>query len=234
MNNKKINEDLINFWNSALIINDEDKKEYQNNELDYHNLSPSIKQIKALANLKKCNNVLDYGCGTCWASIIASKSGANNITAVDMGEEIIKTAKFYIDLYHTTNIKPLLINEDWLKEENDNNYDGLICSNVLDVIPLETSKKIIKEFHRILTNDAYIIISLNFYMTKEMQEKRNIQLVEDKYLFVNDILRLTNLSDDEWLDLFKPYFDLINLDYYAWPNESKETRRLFILKKRVY
>ena len=65
-----------------------------------------------------------------------------------------------------------------------------------------------------------------------MANKRNIQFEDGVYLYMNCVLRLVNLSDQEWMDLFTPYFDIIKLDYFAWPGENKETRRLFILKKK--
>ena len=89
-----------------------------------------------------------------------------------------------------------------------------------------------KEMARITTSDAKIVIGLNFYMSKEMAKKRNIELVDDMYLFVNDVLRLSSLSDDEWKIIFAPYFEVAKLDYFAWEGEEKESRRLFVLKKK--
>ena len=65
-----------------------------------------------------------------------------------------------------------------------------------------------------------------------MAKKRNIELVDDMYLFVNDVLRLSSLSDDEWKIIFAPYFEVVKLDYFAWEGEEKESRRLFVLKKK--
>ena len=49
---------------------------------------------------------------------------------------------------------------------------------------------------------------------------------------MNGVLRLTSLSDEEWKDLFAPYFNVESLTYFSWPGEEKETRRLFVLKKK--
>ena len=54
---------------------------------------------------------------------------------------------------------------------------------------------------------------------------------EDKYLFMDNVLRLLSLKDEEWIDLFTPYFEIVKLDYFAWPNEEQE-RRLFYLRKK--
>ena len=67
-------------------------------------------------------------------------------------------------------------------------------------------------------------------MPPEAAKQRGMDLVEDKYLFVDNVLRLLSLSDEEWKELFLPYFEVEQLDYFAWPGEQKETRRLFILR----
>ena len=150
---------------------------------------------------------------------------------MDLGEKIIDSAKFYAELGEA-NIKAFVIDQNWLKSEKEGTYDGLICSNVLDVLPIETTKEIIKELSRICKKNAKIIIGLNFYMAPEIAKQRGMELVEDKYLFVDNVLRLLSLSDDEWKELFLPYFEVDTLEYFAWPGEQKETRRLFVLRKR--
>ena len=63
-------------------------------------------------------------------------------------------------------------------------------------------------------------------------DARGFGAAADKYLFVNDILRLSSLSDDEWKNEFVPYFNIEKLDYFAWEGEPKESRRLFVLRKK--
>lgn len=229
--NKKDNENLIAFWNQVLKIDEEAKKEFkQYNEDDWIHLAPSKKLFDAASLLGKRKKVLDYGCGNAWAGIIANKSGALDVTAVDVIKDGIESAKLYAETFKA-NISALYVEPNWLESVKDKTYDGIICSNVLDVVPLETSKYIIKELARVATDDALIIFSFNFYLDKENLEKRNMNLDNGK-LYVNGVLRLLNLSDEDWIDLFNPYFEVVKLDYFAWPNENKETRRLFILKKK--
>ena len=232
MNNiiEQYNNDLIEFWNKAY--------EYDN-EIDDNNLpslkelAPSLKLYDAICSLNKKEFVLDYGCGSGWASLILASQGVKRIKAVDIIENGIKLTKDYIHKYNYEKIiDASLVKPNWLKEVKDNTFNAIFTSNVLDVIPLETSMDIIKEMHRILKKDGELIIGMNFYLSKEMATSRNLELVDDKYLFVNNVLRLTSLSDEEWIKLFSPYFDLIKLDYFAWKKKKKETRRLFYLRKK--
>ena len=228
----QINTELINFWNENIKISDEEKKEItQTPNLDYKDLAPSIKLYEAIKLIKDNNYILDYGCGNGWASIIAKREGVSKVDAVDLGDNIIDTVKFFSKIFNTT-INVFKINDNWLKMQDGNIYDAIICSNVLDVIPQNTTKEIIKEFNRLLKEKGKLIVGLNFYMSKEEADSRGIELLDGNKLFVNDILRLVSLSDDEWVKEFSPYFNIVNLDHFAWPNEKEEKRRLFILEKK--
>ena len=229
---KKVNSDLVAFWNEAIKLPDDYKEEVKkatdNSVMD---IVPSQKLYDAVKELGSCKKVLDYGCGSGWGAIVAASSGCKDVLAVDLGSNITDAAKFYADVLGV-NIKTEVIDENWIKNAPACSFDGLVCSNVLDVVPLETAETIVKEMARITTSEAHIVIGLNFYMSKEMAKKRNIELVDDMYLFVNDVLRLSSLSDDEWKIIFAPYFEVVKLDYFAWEGEEKENRRLFVLKKK--
>jgi cyclopropane fatty-acyl-phospholipid synthase-like methyltransferase len=232
---EEINNNLIGFWNEAIGLDENMRKELLMHIVpeQYAKLAPSEKLLRAVERLGKCRKVLDYGCGSGWAGIIAARSGCKSVTAVDMGEKIIDSAKFHADAYKVGDrIDTVRIDGNWLKNVQSETFDGIVCSNVLDVVPVETSREIVKELARIAESGARIVIGLNFYMSKDMAEKRGIELVEDKYLFSDGVLRLTSLSDDEWKDIFTQYFAVENLDHFAWPGEEKETRRLFLLSKQ--
>lgn len=229
---KKVNSDLVAFWNEAIKLPEDYKEEVKRaNDNSVMDIVPSQKLYDAVKELGSCKKVLDYGCGSGWGAIVAASNGCKDVLAVDLGKNITDAAKFYADVLGT-NIKTEVIDENWIKSVPACTFDGLVCSNVLDVVPLETAENIVKEMARITTSDAKIVIGLNFYMSKEMAKKRNIELVDDMYLFVNDVLRLSSLSDDEWKIIFAPYFEVAKLDYFAWEGEEKESRRLFVLKKK--
>ena len=231
MDNNLINNDLIKFWDSALTLDDEYKNQIKQIPVsEYKELAPSEKLFKATFGLGKCGKVLDYGCGNGWASIIAAKGGCKDIDAVDLGSNIIEAAKFYFEHFEVK-VNCFEISANWLKNTAKTQYNGVICSNVLDVLPLETSQEIIENLARVCLPEARVIIGLNFYMDKESASKRGMELVDNKYLFVNGVLRLTSLSDDEWKELFLPYFEIEKLEHFAWPGEQAEARRLFYLRK---
>ncbi len=228
-----INEELRAFWNEAMALTNEEKEEALSSApKPYEELAPSRKLFDAVKGLAGYDKVLDYGCGSGWASIVLAKSGCKDVLAVDLGEEIIKTLRFNAKLYGVeNNIHATPISSDWLANLPSDSFDALVCSNVLDVIPLETGEAIIAQFARILKKGGRAVIGLNFYMSPEMAKERNVELVDGHYLFSNGVLRLTSLPDERWTERFLSHFKVESLSYFAWPGEKKESRRLFVLGK---
>ena len=98
----------------------------------------------------------------------------------------------------------------------------------------KSTKEIIKEAAGVLTDDADVVIGMNYYLSTEQAAERGMELQNGNCVYVNGVLRLVSLSDEEWTELFSPYFVVEKLDHFAWPGETKERRRLFFLKKRSF
>ena len=191
-----------------------------------------IPSNKFLDVLSLFNNkfVLDYGCGNGWASIALSKLGALEIDSVDVSKNVVNVLDFYKEIYNINNINCFAIDSNWLSLQESNHYEGFFSSNVIDVIPLDMSKEIIKEASRIVKDNSYVVFSLNYYVDVEIMAKKGCQ-VKGNQIYIDGILRLTSLTDEEWSKIFRQYFKEINLIYFSWPSEKEEKRRLFILRK---
>ena len=225
------NRKLIEFWNSAFAMSEEDRAEERERGQDgWKDTAPSEKLFDAACSLASKKKVLDYGCGNAWAGIAAAKSGCPDVTAVDVSAGAAEMVGFYADLYGTTDrIHISCVDPDWLSSVPDGSFDGIICSNVIDVVPPETAANIIEEFSRIAAGDAAVIIGMNYYMSPEKAAKRGTELVDGNKVYVDGVLRLVSRSDAEWAELFSECFSVKTLDHFAWPGEEKETRRLFVL-----
>ena len=197
MDHTKENEKLIAFWNSVFEMSEEQIAEEQNEPEDWHELAPSAKLFQAAASLGTKKKVLDLGCGSAWASVIAAKSGCPDVTAADPAEEAVKAAGFYAELYGTgTQIHACHMTEDWLASVPDCTYDGLICSNVLDVVPPQTAQHLITEAARVTADEADVIIGLNYHL--EPGQIPNRSEVTEGSVYINGILRLESRTDEEW------------------------------------
>ena len=223
---------LVEFWNQSFQLSEEDKKEFDqiNEDDDYSQLAPSPKLYDVLTKFNGLENVLDYGCGTGWASIILAKSNVKHITAVDVASNSIEMTNCYAKAFKVSDlITSFPIDENWIKNEKEDTYGGFYSSNVIDVIPLEMAEEIIKESARIVKKNAHVVFSLNYYIDPKEMEKRGC-VVSDKSIYINGVLRLTALTDEEWKAIFEKYYGVVSLSYFSWPGENKETRRIFILK----
>ena len=235
---KPINEDylnLVDFWNKSFTLTEEDKKQIIseiNPDEDYKQLAPSQKQFDAFDVFMYKENVLDYGCGSGWASIIMAKKGVNKVIAADVAEQSLEMLNCYKEAFQVKDkITAIHIDENWLANQKEATYDGFFCSNVIDVVPLDTAKEIIMNAAKVVKKDARVLFSLNYYIDPKMMEQRGA-VVKGQQIYLDGVLRLTSLKDEEWLGIFNQYFELVDLSYFAWPNEAKETRRLFLLKKK--
>ncbi len=227
----KDNQNLIDFWNKAYRLSDEDKQQISEAGPDgWKSMAPSEKLSLAASSLGFCTKVLDYGCGNAWGAIIAAKSGCKDVTAVDVSSGPLEAARWYASIYDA-DVDLVEVTPSWLEGVPDATYDGLICSNVLDVVPQETACKMIQQFARITREGANVVIGLNFHMSEERAAQRGITLVDGRKLYVDGILRLVSLSDEEWTALLSRHFKVQRLEHFAWPGEKTETRRLFHLTK---
>ena len=230
MDNNTDNEKLICFWNSVFASDDEEL--YDMPAEGWRELAPRQKLFDAAAEQKKKKKILDYGCGSGWAGIIAAKSRCLDVTAADAAEEALRSTKQYASICGVDQIiHTVKAGKDWLESIPDRAFDGLFCSNVLDVIPEETSISLIKEFARIVTDDANVIIGMNYYMSEQEAADKGLELIDHKCLYIDGILRMVSRTDEEWIKIFSPYFTLTGLDHFAWDGEKTERRRLFHLKK---
>ncbi len=224
---------LKRFWDNAFKVDESDL----NNLLrelepsDYLNLAPSKKLYDAASSLKGKELVLDFGAGTGWASIIMAKDGTKKVECVDTSKNGIELAKTYakgFDVYD--NIEFKVIGDDFLNNEETNKYDAIFTSNVFDVIPINVTENLLKEMKRITKSGATIIVGLNYFLDLDKIKSSPREKVDKPYFFMDGILRLTSLSDDDWKKLFSKYFKVEKIDHFAWHGEEKERRRLFFLK----
>lgn len=229
--NDQINKTLIDFWDKALEPSEEDKKQEISQD-DWKELAPSQKLFDAAKSLGTCKKLLDYGCGSAWASIIAAKSGCDDVTAVDVAPGAVHAADFYADLFGVKDkVHASCVDPSWLSAVKDGTYDGFICSNVLDVVPTETAKEIIRNLARVITPSSRAVVGLNFYLSPETAASKGIELENGNMRYVDGVLRLVSRTDEEWSSLFSTFFSVEKLEHFAWPGEKTETRRLFHLRK---
>lgn len=229
--------DALKFWNNAFEMSDEEKEKFLQ-DVDPENGWKELASSEKLRNiiieqLSGCSKVLDYGCGEGWAGITLNKSGCKDVTSVDVVENAVKLANFLGSAYGVTSgFKAECVSSEWISTEKEELFDGIFCSNVIDVLPADVAEDILKNMSRIATKDARIIVSMNYYKKFESDPEKNIEIKNGNELYLNGVLRMVSRTDEEWTGILSKYFEVEKIEYFAWPGENKEARRIFILRNK--
>ena len=114
----------------AFALSEEDQKQmFEDDGSDWKEIAPSEKLFQAACSLGIKKKVLDYGCGSAWAAIIAAKSGCADVTAVDVAPGAVRAAQHYATRYGVADrVHAVCSDSNWLQSVPDGTFDGLIRS----------------------------------------------------------------------------------------------------------
>lgn len=225
MNTESLNRNLQKFWNDNFKNLKPEKLSVSdikvNNELD--------KAIKFIGD--NANQVLDIGTGSGYALFYAKVLGKkiNYGLGIDTSINAIEYSKETARLSQITGLEFKVADHLYLESLPDLSYDGIICSNVLDVIPKDTSKAIIKEIKRLLIPNGYLLLKFNFYLTKAIIEKIKMQEIAENTFTLDGILRGVNYTTEQWLDNFKD-FKVIKIAEYDRVKKGPKDRVVLLQK----
>ena len=139
---------------------------------DGKSLRPWIKHIRDLINLTDSKSILDYGCGK--AKFYNNKININNILYKNLGEywkiDEIKLFDPGVQEYETY---------------PDKNYDGVICTDVLEHINLIDLKNVVEDIFKFSNKFIFFVIS-TILDQKLLSDGRNVhQTVKDEKWWKN-------------------------------------------------
>jgi ubiquinone/menaquinone biosynthesis C-methylase UbiE len=226
MDIKKTNQELMSFWDNffnqyePMTINAKDVK--VENALDQY-----IKDVGDYAN-----NILDFGSGIGQCIMMASLLG-NKMTkglAVDSSSKAIELLDKTLENSNIKGIETMVGTQKDLVSLPDHSFDGVLCSNVLDVVPFETSEEMIEEITRLLKPKGLLMLKLNFYLTEDIIKRTKAEEISKNSYTINGVLRSHNLTTEEWVERFKG-FNLVKSDTYDRV-KTGPLDRVLLLKKQ--
>ena len=152
---------------------------------------------------------------------------------VDVVENAIQLAGFFRDVFKISDgFNAQCVSVDWIEKSQEAAFDGIFCCNVIDVVPEEAALNIIKNMARITTDDAAVVIGMNYYIEPVSCPEKNLEVRNKNELYVDGVLRMVSKTDDEWKKIFEEYFNVDSIEYFAWPGEKEEKRRVFCLSRK--
>lgn len=224
---KEIENSLI-FWNDAYK---EEKPEVLEDK-DYK-LPKEMESIFETF-LEKCPIIVDFGCGAGEMLYVAAHSRKpQKLYGVENGANIVNFLDEMITLNHfEDDIEIIDGGLKALEQFKNNSVDGIIISNVLDVVTQDVADEIMKGLLRILKKGGFMMLKLNQYESKEKLDKdgRFVNFKDNLYSY-QGVMRLRSCTTDEWRKWLSPYFKeemYADVPYQA-PNFFD---RLFLLKKK--
>ena len=158
---------------------------------------------------QKTTNVLDFGCGTGDISFqYLQYQPTHKVLGIDASKTGIEFATETARL-------------------SENSFDGVILSNVLDVMPKDVSKEVVEDLERVLKPGGYWFIKMNPYYSKEELESFGYENMGNNIYEENHIMRLRQATTNYWKERFARFGkEIIYLEFeYPW---QEGMNRLFV------
>ncbi len=177
------------------------------------------------------HRVLDFGCGTGdiifqYIQNFPDKKGVG----IDKAEKGIAFAKRTAELSQYRKLHFFAGDIGMLKDFDDGEFDGVILSNVLDVMPENIDESLLEEVNRILYPGGYWFVKLNPYY-KNSELKYFSYEKEKGHLYEKDgILRLHQETTEHWKRVFEKYGRIVRYVEFQYPWQEG-LNRLFLIKK---
>lgn len=209
MDIKEVKQQSIKFWDDYF-------KQYPTFKIQKSDITIDTALDECLKFLgDHSESVIDIGCGEglCLMEIALIGDKVKSCLGVDASLSAIEKGNEIVKLSEIKNIKFEQRDENFLKNIPSKSYDGIFCSNFLDVVPASISDVVIKEMLRIIKPRGYILLKFNFLLNQDLIEKLHMVEIEKNTYAMNGVIRAMNRSTEEWVSLF-PNFDVMRIDEF--------------------
>ncbi len=227
MDEYSLNETLRAFWDNQFQSLNEPI------EINKEDFAPTNALDEALVYLgNHAKNILDIGAGSGYAILTAVMHGkkVEHGVALEPSQAASNFLKMSLKKTDIHTIDVIQDDHTYVKsDKHHHKYDGIICSNVLDVVPKQTSLDIIQAIDYSLKPGGLLLIKLNFFLTDELIEKLKMTGLGDNMYAINNVLRGLNYDTATWITMFKGYEVIKQDTYERLKNGPKD--RLILMRK---
>lgn len=179
----------------------------------------------------KTKRVLDFGCGTGDISFqYLQYQPDHQIIGIDKAEAGISFARETSRLSHYRRTYFLTGGEELLDQLHKEEFDGIILSNVLDVMPKDVSCETMRKLDKLLKQNGYWFIKMNPYYSQEELESFGYQKKGANLYEEEGILHLRQATTEYWKKQLSEFGEIIVYLEFQYPWQ-KGMNRLFVIKK---
>ncbi|HOF54070.1 MAG TPA: class I SAM-dependent methyltransferase [Bacilli bacterium] len=225
MKEEKIKKEVMAFWNDHF----QNLRATAIKRSDITIDTPLDEGLQILAD--SCQEVLDIACGNGLCLIEAKLLGGKIKRGLgfDASQNAIANANQIVALSGIENLRFEVGDETFLASIEDESYEGIFCSNFLDVVPDKLALKVIKDIQRILKPGGLLLLKLNFYLSEDLITRLKMEKVDKDSYAINGVFRANNKTSEQWLNLFGDFNLLKQNGFQRAPGLPAD--RLFLLKK---
>ncbi|WP_313186854.1 class I SAM-dependent methyltransferase [Lacrimispora sp.] len=178
----------------------------------------------------KTKRVMDFGCGTGDVSFqYLQYQPDHQIIGVDKAEIGIKFAKETARLSHYKRTHFFTAGEEFLDQFQKEAFDGIILSNVLDVMPKDVSYEIMLKLNKLLKHDGYWFVKMNPYYSNEELDSLGYQKTGANLYEEEGVLHLRQATTEYWKKQLSEFGEIIDYLEFQYPWQ-KGMNRLFVIK----
>lgn len=180
----------------------------------------------------ECHRVLDFGCGT--GDILFQCAEFGHMTygmGIDRSHTGIDYANQMVSLNHFRHLDFVTGDISFFSQMEDGCFDGIILSNVLDVMPQDIADQTFTELTRLVRDGGYIFLKLNPYADEETLEQLGLIKIKDNLYEEDGVLRLRELDTAAWHKQFEKNYTVERYLEFPYPWQDG-MNRLFLLKKK--
>ncbi|MDO5520242.1 MAG: class I SAM-dependent methyltransferase [bacterium] len=181
---------------------------------------------------KNSRRVLDFGCGT--GDILFQCADFGYLEygmGVDRSETGITYARQMAGLNHYRNLDYMVGDLSTFSQMEEESFDGIIVSNVLDVVPKDVEQEMLTELTRLLKTNGLLFVKINPYATEEELKAYGLTRFDEDLYEENGVLRLRNLHTKFWKNEFTKDYSIERYLEFPYPWQEG-MNRLFLLKKK--
>ena len=181
----------------------------------------------------ECKKVLDFGCGT--GDVIFQCYEFGNIDSglgIDLSETGIEFAKKFASVNKYNNLDFKVGDISYFDNFADGSFDGIILSNVLDVMPKDVALKTFKRLTDLLAPKGLMFVKLNPFYEKSDMKEWGLTQIKDNLFEENGVLRYRELDTASWKQSFEKHYEIIRYLEFPYPWQEG-MNRLFLLQKKL-